>query len=196
MNKKLGIIIDSSIGITEKEANTKGWFYLPLSLEINKVEYKDGKTLTPDQYYKKIDINDEVRTGTTSPGIVEEVIRQAKEKFDKVLIYTLSTELSSQNSMVRNVAMEFENVHVIDSKGVSKICVKTLEEAEELYTPKTDWTEFTKKIDDVARSFEALLMPRTLKWLVKGGRVSGATAALGSLLNIVPMIKLKDGKTW
>lgn len=190
---KLGIIVDSSSGLTKDEANKRGWGFLPLITILDDKEYRDGEDLTPDTYYKTININITVRTSFTPTILVEELFQEMSKKYEHVLVYTLSKELSTQWKNVTHISKDFSNIHVIDSKGVGNAIVSDLELLESQYNGK-NWEDIKKNADINSSLIFGFAIPKTMAWLVKGGRVSGATAALGKLLNIVPVIALTNGK--
>lgn len=190
---KLGIVIDSSAGITKEEATKRGWFYLPLPITINGKDFLDGVDLLPEDYYKNIKIDDEVKTSATPVGIVEEVLTEASKKFDHVLVLPLSTHLSSQTHNIMMVAKDFKNIHVFESKSVGYAIVKEMEKALEMAKNGASFDEITLTINDIQSSAWGIAAPETLKWLVKGGRIGSGVAGMANLFKIVPMIEF-NGK--
>lgn len=190
---KLGIIIDSSAGLTKAETDKKGWGLLPLYLSIDGKDFADGIDITPEEYYANININQDVRTSATPPGLIMDMFEKFSKKYDHVLVYGLSKSLSSQSNNLMTFASEFKNIHVVESKGVGYSIVRDVELAETM-SKDHDIESIVKKMNDLSAQQYGLLLPATMQWLVKGGRVSNSAAAMANLLKIVPIIEFKEGK--
>ena len=191
---KLGIIVDSSAGLTKDQATQKGWGFLPLYLNIDGKEYADGQDIDPTTYYKQIKIEQDVKTSATPPAIIEEAFKKASEEFDQVIVYGLSKKLSSQTQNLTVFAQEFDNVTVIDSHGVGKAIVKNLEVAEVMAKEGADIANIVDKVNELSKSQYGIALPATLSWLVKGGRVNPAIGAMANLMKIVPIISFENGE--
>lgn len=191
---KLGIIVDSSSGLSKHEASEKGWNFLPLYMKINDKEYADGIDITPDEYYKMIDVKMDVKTSATPPGIIEKILKKASEEFDEVIVYGISQELSSQTNNIKIIANHFKNVHVLDSKGIGYGIVWSCETLEKMAKNNRSFEKILEKAQELANSQIGFVIPKTLDWLVKGGRASAAAASLANMLKIIPIISFKDGK--
>lgn len=185
----IGYIVDSSCGLSQKEAEKRGWIYLPIILSINGKEYSDGVDLIDKKFYETIKMADICKTAATPPGIVIEAFKKASAKFDQVIVYGLSTELSSQSSNLMNFAKEYKNIKVVDSKGVGEAIVKDLESVANF----DDVDKAFAKLNELSKSQWGLVFPKELQWLVRGGRISPAIANMANLLKIVPIIKLENG---
>ncbi|NQZ66134.1 MAG: DegV family protein [Mycoplasmatales bacterium] len=191
---KLGIIVDSSSGMSKKESEKRGYGFLPLFLNIDGQEYRDGVDINNEEFFKKVNIDSDIRTSASPPGLSEKIIHEFSEKYDYVIVYPLSEKLSSQCSNLKMVAQNFDNVHVVTSKAVGRTIIKDIEEMEKyLEKSSISWEEVKKKFQKLTDSHYGVAAPKTMKWLVKGGRVSPAVAGMANLLKIVPIISLKDG---
>lgn len=189
---KLGIIIDSSAGLTKAEADKRGWGLLPLYLSIDGKDYADGIDITPEKYYSTIKLENDVRTSATPPGVIMDMFEEFSKKYDQVLVYGLSKSLSSQSNNLMTFSGEFKNIHVVESKGVGYSIVRDLEIAETM-AKDHDIESIVKKMNILSAQHYGLLLPATMQWLVKGGRVSNSAAQMANLLKIVPIIAFKDG---
>jgi len=87
-------------------------------MTIDGKDYADGVDITPKEYYDMIDVKMDVKTSATPPAIIEEEIKKASEKYEHVIVYALSKELSSQTNNITIFSQDFKNVHVLPSKGV------------------------------------------------------------------------------
>ena len=190
---KLGIIVDSSAGITKKEADKLGWGYLPLFINIDGETYRDGIDIEPIEYFKMIDVNMNVRTSATPPGISMEIIEKASKENTNVIVYTLSKELSSQTNNLKAMYKEYKNVHVVNSTGVGYAITVNLLDIQKYYT-NHEWKDTIKKIDELSASQFGFAATKTLEWLVKGGRIGSGVASMANLLKIVPLISFNHGR--
>ena len=191
---KLGIIVDSSCGLTKEIANKKGWNFLPLYMTIDNREYADGIDMTADQYYKMIDLKMNVKTSATPPGIIKDVLSKASKEFDEVIVYGISSELSSQTNNIKIIAKEFSNIHVLDSKGVGYGIVLNCNNIEKMAKSGASFDQIISKAKQLSNSQIGFVIPENLEWLVKGGRASAAASSLANMLKIVPIISFIDGK--
>ncbi|TCG11228.1 DegV family protein [Mycoplasma marinum] len=191
---KLGIIVDSSTGLTKKEVSSRGWGFVPLHVFLNEQDFADGIEITTEEVYQKLNLDTNVRTSASSPAEILELFEAMSSKYDHVIVYGLSKELSSQTSNLTLFSNDFENIHVINSLGLSQIIVSECERAQRLAKEGKEIEEIVESLRKNTKGYEALLIPHSLDWLVKGGRVNSTVATMASMLKIVPIIKFKDGK--
>ena len=190
---KLGIILDSSSGLSKAEANKRGWGFLPLYFNINGKEYADGIDLTQNSYYKIINLEAEVKTSATPPSLALEEFEKMSKKFDHVIVYALSNKLSSQTSNLIMLAKNFNNIFVVPSHGLGRAVVHDCMFLEKMALEGASWDEIKKESEDMTRTIFGVAAPKTMKWLVKGGRIGASAAGMANLLKIVPLISYEDG---
>lgn len=190
---KLGIIIDSSAGLTKEEAEQKNWNFLPLYMNIDGKEYADGVDLSASDYYNIVNIESNIRTSASTPGISQKIIEKASKENDYVIVYPLSKMLSSQANNLTLLARNFPNVFVVPSLGVGYSITRDLEDIQE-FAKTHSWEEVKKEIVNMTEMQFGIAVPQTLKWLVKGGRASEGTAKMANLLKVVPLISFQKGK--
>ncbi len=192
---KLAIVVDSSCGLTKKEAEARGWHYLPLYININGKEYKDGIDLTVDnflEYYKEDSI---AKTSCTPIGEAHQLIEKLSKSNDFVVVYPISMGLSSQKNNLEVIAKDFKNVYIIKSKNVCQLIVKDLIELEkDVLSNDLTVKQAVEKINKQDMSYVPILLyPRDIQVLVRGGRLSPSAAKLAKLLRIFPVIGFQDG---
>ncbi len=190
----LGIIIDSSTGITKKEATKKGWGFLPLYLNIDGKEYAEGIDLDTNSLSEKLSLESNVKTSASSPAEVLDLFEKFSKKYDEVIVFPLSTELSSQNNNLKIFAKEFKNINVINSKSLSLPTLRVIEKVLKENDGKKNIQELVQIANETTKTFFGIVAPKTLDWLVKGGRVNSSLASMANMLKIVPLIKLENGK--
>ena len=189
----LGIIIDSASGWTRNDAERKGWGYIPIFLTINGKEYKDGVDTNDEQFYSTIDINDEVSTASTSPKELHDVYKVMSKKYDEVIFIPLSKTLSCHNWIAQKIAEEFKNIHVLNSKCVGYSIIHLSSQAQKLAENGVGIKEIINRLNIAINKTQGMILPKTMDWLKKGGRISKSTAMLGNLLSIIPILYF-DGR--
>lgn len=193
---KLAIVVDSSCGLTKKEAESRGWHFLPLYLDIDGKEYRDGIDITSDNfldYYKPTSIG---KTSCTPIGEALQLIEDLSKKNDFVVIYPISMELSSQYNNLEVIARQFKNVYVIKSKRVCQFITKDLVELEkDVLSNELTVKQSIARIEKQNYSqVDTLLYPKDISVLARGGRLAPSAAKLAKLLKIFPVIGMQDGK--
>ena len=195
---KLAIVVDSSCGLTKDQASARGWYYLPLIINIDGKEYLDGIDITPDTFLKIFKRTSEAKTSFTRPIYTTELLNKLSVENDFVVIYPISKYLSSQYEQIEQLIQtsDYKNVFVIKSTNVAQLIVKDLVEFEAaVLNNELTVEEAIEKIE--TRKFvhpPILLFPEDIKVLEKGGRLSPSAAKMAKLLRIVPVIALQNGK--
>ncbi|MGL4343212.1 MAG: DegV family protein [Metamycoplasmataceae bacterium] len=195
---KLAIVVDSSCGLTKKQAEKKGWFYLPLIINIDGIEYRDGIDITPENFYKMYKKESISFTSATPPGETLKLFKKLSAEYDQVIVYPISSGLSSQYETLIILAKEFSNVKIIKSKEVTYSIIADLIKLEEdIKNNDLTYKQGIKIFEE--RKFDSkirclYLIPKHNDALLNGGRLTPSAAKLAKLLKIVPVIIVKDGK--
>lgn len=193
---KLAIVVDSSCGLSKKEAEKRGWYYLPIILNIDGKDYQDGIDITSKNFLKIYKEDSIAKTACTPIGVALELIEKLSKENDFVVIYPISQGLSSQCQNLIMISKQHKNVFVIKSKNVFSLMVKELVELEkDVLSNELTVKQAIKRIEDSHNEDlpDGLLFPRNLNSLVKGGRLSPSAAKLAKLLRIFPVIGLQNG---
>ncbi|CAM9136650.1 DegV family protein [Mycoplasma marinum] len=191
---KLGIIVDSTSGLSEKEAREKKWGYLPLHIFLDGKDYAEGRDITADEVYDILTIDTDTRSSCSSSSDVLAEFEKMSKEYDHVIVYPLSTKLSGQYSSLLMLSKEFENIHVFESHSMSLQATRGAEFALKLASEGKDINEIMDALEDTKNNALAVIIPSTLDWLVKGGRVKSNVATMANMLKIIPMIKFYDGE--
>ena len=191
---KLAIVVDSSCGLSKKEIEARGWYFLPLYINIDGKEYTDGVDMDADTFYNMADIKMNVRTSATPPGIIMDVLEKASKENDGVIVFPLSSELSSQTSNITTLTRELKNVRVLKSWGMGEATVNICEQMLELAKKEDSIDAIEKFGNERNNTIDGILVPKYMDWLVKGGRVSVAAAKMAGMLKIIPVIGFHKGQ--
>ena len=187
---KIKLIIDSSCGLTEKQANELGWDLLPLISNINGIEYKNGVNIDIEKFAELWNANPKKAEVKTSCSLLKDIVplvEKYEKEYDKIVIYPISKALSSQSDMLKKAFANHDKVFVVESNKILYLMIKDLLMFEEEIKAGKSFEEATK-IFSLPASSRFLLIPEFNDALVKGGRLAPATAAIAKLLKIVPII--------
>lgn len=187
---KIKLIIDSSCGLTEKQANELGWDLLPLISNINGTEYKNGVNIDIKKFAELWNANPKKAEVKTSCSLLKDIVplvEKYEKEYDKIVIYPISKALSSQSEMLKNAFANHDKVFVVESNKILYLMIKDLLMFEEEIKAGKSFEEATK-IFSLPASSRFLLIPEFNDALVKGGRLAPAAAAIAKLLKIVPII--------
>lgn len=195
--KSIGIITDSHSGITQEEAKQLGIWVLPMPFYIDGECYLEGINLTREEFFEKLEGGSAIATSQPSPADVCDVWDWALKEFEKVLYLPLSSGLSGSCETAMALARDEQyegKILVVDHGQIStplhQMVFDTLELIEKGYS--------AEQIKEILESGKDRMMiyigVETLEYLKRGGRVTPAAAAIGSVLNIKPVLKLETGK--
>ncbi len=185
------IFVDSGSSIKADELEKYNVEILPLKILLDDKEYLDSVDLSMETFYSAI-IDQNIFPKTSLPSLddAEKRVNDYVNKGYDVIILTISSGISGTNNALKCLFDGNDKVRVIDSKtavGGMKILVK---EANKYLDRSLDFVE--EKLNALIPKIKALAVPETLDYLHKGGRLSKAGWAVGTILKIKPLIQLKD----
>lgn len=194
--KKIGIVTDSHSGITQKQAQELGIFVLPMPFYFGDACYYEDVSISREEFFEKLSSGLTVATSQPSPAAVMELWDKALKEYEQILYIPISSGLSGSCASAITLALEkpyFGRVFVVDNGRVStpqhRSILDALELAEEGYPGQ--------RIKDMLEAYRDKMViyvsVETLEHLKRGGRISPAAAALGSVFNIKPVLKFDVG---
>lgn len=194
--KRIGIATDSHSGITPQEANRLGVMVLPMPFFIGEECYFEEISITRKEFFESLNSGQKVFTSQPSPESVMELWREGLKRYEKILYIPMSSGLSGSCNTAKMLAQEDEfmgKVFVIDNGRVStplhRAVLDALELVEEGYSAK----EIKEILEEARDKMIIYVAVETLEHLKKGGRITPSTAAIGTLLNIKPVLKFDVG---
>ena len=197
--KKVALVVDNSAAMTEQDlvkANVKA--VVPISFIINGEEYYEGKNMTYGQFYEFLkDKNANISTCQPSVETVKETWRNVLKDNDEIVYVILSSGLSEACNTALNASHEEEfegRVFVVNNQRVSYMNKVAMYEAAKLIENGKSAKEIKTYLEDTKGEVGAYIAVDTLKYLKKGGRITPTAAAIGTLLNIKPILQLHGGK--
>ncbi len=187
------IIVDSTCDILLEDAKEMGLHIIPLSVCFEDGEYLDKYEITNEEFYEKLEASENLpTTALVSVGAFADAYAQYPE--DDILVVTISSELSGTNNSAR-LAKEMsgrENIYIVDSKSASLGLGLIVEKAVEL-AQNLSAEQVAGILSGYAERLRVVAVVDTMKYLVKGGRVSSLQGSVGGLIGIKPLICVKDG---
>ncbi|CUN66335.1 MULTISPECIES: DegV family protein [Anaerostipes] len=192
---KIAIVTDSNSGITQKEGKELGISVIPMPFYINEELYFEDITLTQEEFYQKLDEDADIKTSQPAPGDVLDLWEKLLEDHDEIVHIAMSSGLSSSCATAAMLADDYDGkVQVVDNQRISVTQRQSVEDAMKL----AEEGKSAKEIKDILEADKLdsgiFIMVDTLKYLKKGGRVTSAGAAIGTVLGIKPVLQIHGEK--
>lgn len=195
MMQKVAVMTDSNSGITQKEAKELGICVIPMPFYIDGELYYEDITLTQKEFYEKLSCNADISTSQPSPADVMEAWEELLENYDEVVHIPMSSGLSTSCETAMMLAKEFEGkVFVVDNQRISVTQRQSVLDALALAGQGKSGQEIYDILMREKLEASIYITVDTLKYLKKGGRVTPAAAALGTVLNLKPVLTIQGEK--
>ena len=192
------IISDSTCDLSQELLEKYNVEIVPLHILLGEQEYEDGRSITPDAIYEWSDVNG-VTPKTSAAGIdqVIETYRPHIENGDEIVIFSISSDMSTTYNVMRMAAAELEaedKIYVVDSANLSTGVGLQVIEAAIMAQEGKSAEEIVAHIEDISPRVRASFVVDTLTYLHRGGRCSGVAALAGGMLKLHPKIVVEAGK--
>lgn len=189
------IITDSNSGILQKEAEELGIIVVPMPFYINEDEYFEELTISQQKFYELLKTDPSINTSQPSPGALLDLWDEQLKTYDQIVYIPMSSGLSSSCSNAINLAKDYNGkVQVVDNSRISVTLRESVYEAIKLAKANKTAEEIKSYLEQTKKISSIYIMLDTLKYLKRGGRISPAAAALGSMLKIKPILTSRGGK--
>jgi len=193
--KKIAIVTDSNSGISQEEAKQLGVHVVPMPFIINEETYFEGVNLTSDQFYEIQASGTRVTTSQPNINDIVELWEKLLKDFDEVLHVPMSSGLSQSCETAMTFAESFEGkVQVVDNRRISITMKASIIDAIKMAKNGNSASEIKKYLEETSLHSSIYIMVDTLKYLKQGGRITPAAAAIGTVLNIKPVLQIQGGK--
>lgn len=169
---------------------------LPLSVTFGTDVYMDGVDIDHQRFYEMLVERDELpKTGQVNPYAFSQAIAEAREAGDEAVIITVGAKLSGTNQSARTALAEAPggDVYVVDSNNVTLGERVLVEYALRLVNEGRSAAQIAAAVEAVRDRVVVIGLLETLEYLVRGGRLSAAAGAVGTLLNVKPVVAVEDG---
>ena len=195
--KKIGIMTDSHSGILSEEAQRLGIKVLPMPFYIGEKVYREGVDLSRDEFYDMLRKGVDVSTSQPSPTEVMDMWKEMLKEYEEIVYIPLSSALSGSCMTAEAMANEDEfagKVFVVDNGRVATPMHRSVLDAVEMAKEGYSVVEIKKILEETREKMTIYIGLSTLKYLKKGGRITPAAAAIGTVLNLKPVLQIQGEK--
>ncbi|HLO12170.1 MAG TPA: DegV family protein [Pseudoneobacillus sp.] len=192
MKKKVAWITDSTAFIPDALKNHPDVYVVPLGIIFGDKVFEDGVDLSVEELYRRIRTDKEVpKTSQPSNGRFSELFKKLKQEYESAIAIHVSSKLSGTLSSCKSGA-EMADFHVetVDSKSMSYAITYLIELGMELYEQGNDFCKIAEMLRSEADLSDNYILLGSLDQFYKGGRMSGTSYLLGSILKIKPIIHI------
>ena len=192
---KVAVITDSNSGITQAQAKEMGIFVLPMPFFINDETYFEDISLTQEQFYEMLKGGAEIHTSQPSPESVMQLWDEVLKEYDEIVHIPMSSGLSSSCESAIMLAQDYDGkVQVVNNQRISVTQRQSALDAKLLVSKGMSAMEIKNFLEEDKFNSSIYIMLDTLYYLKKGGRITPAAAALGTLLKLKPVLQIQGEK--
>lgn len=194
---KVAIVTDSNSGITQAMAKEMNISVIPMPFIFGEEEetYFEDINLTQDEFYKKLETGVDVKTSQPSLEYVLNLWDGLLKEYDEIVHIPMSSGLSSSCSTAIMLASDYEGkVQVVNNQRISVTQYQSVLDAIQLVKAGKSAAEIKQILEETKYDSSIYITLETLKYLKKGGRITPAAAAIGTLLKIKPVLQIQGEK--
>jgi DegV family protein with EDD domain len=193
--KKIAIVTDSNSGISQQLAGELGISVVPMPFTINGEVYHEGVSLSTEQFFELQEGGADISTSQPSLPEVTELWDRLLEEYEEIVHIPMSSALSSSCSTAMMLAQDYEGkVYVVDNQRISITQKRAVFDAVEMAQKGYEAAKIKEILEETKLDSSIYITLETLKYLKKGGRITPAAAAIGTLLKIKPVLQIQGGK--
>lgn len=192
---KVAVVSDSNSGIVQEDAKKLGVYILPMPFFINNETYYEGVDLTQEQFYEMLKGGCEISTSMPSVGSVTDLWDDLLKEYDEIVHIPMSSGLSSSCETAIMLAQDYDGkVQVVNNQRISVTQRQSVIDAKRLAEQGKSAADIKEILEREKMESSIYIMVDTLSYLKKGGRITPAAAALGTLLKLKPVLQIQGEK--
>ena len=192
---RIAIVTDSNSGITQSQAKELGISVVPMPFMIDGETYYEEITLTRNDFYKKLATDAEISTSQPSPDSITKMWDELLSEYDEIVHIPMSSGLSGSCQTAYMLSQEYDGkVHVVNNQRISVTQRQSVLDAIKLAGQGKTGSEIKDILEEDKFNSSIYIMVDTLKYLKKGGRITPAAAARGTLLKLKPVLQIQGEK--
>lgn len=195
MSKKIAVVTDSNSGITQTEALERGIRVLPMPFMINEETFYEDITLTQTEFYEKLESGADVVTSQPSPESVMKLWDEILKEHDEIVYIPMSSGLSGSCQSAIMLSEDYDGrVQVVNNQRISVTQRQSALDAKLLAERGMDAAQIKDFLEKDKYNSSIYIMLDTLYYLKKGGRITPAAAAIGTMLKLKPVLTIQGDK--
>lgn len=192
---KVAVVTDSNSGITQKQGQEYGITVIPMPFMIDGQLWEEDIDLTHEMFYQKLESGADVSTSQPTPAQIMQLWDELLKDYDEIVHIPMSRSLSGAYQTAMVLAEDYEGkVFVVNNQRISVTQRQSALDAAALAGRGWTGAEILKLLEQTKLDSSIYITVSTLKYLKKGGRITPAAAALGTLLKIKPVLQIQGGK--
>lgn len=192
---RIAIVTDSNSGISQKEAKERGIIVLPMPFFINEELFFEDISLTVPEFFERLKEGANISTSQPSPESVLSLWDKLLQEYDEIVHIPMSSGLSSSCESATMLAQEYDGkVQVVNNQRISVTQRQSVLDAIELAKRGKSAAKIKELLEEDKFNSSIYIMLDTLYYLKKGGRITPAAAALGTLLRLKPVLQIQGEK--
>lgn len=192
---RVAIITDSNSGITQDEAEKMGIYVLPMPFMIDGKEYFEGISLSISEFFEKLENECDISTSQPSPENITNLWDEVLKEYDEIVHIPMSSGLSGSCQTAIMLSDDYDGkVQVVNNQRISVTQKQSVKDAINLANQNKSAKEIKDILEEEKFNSSIYIMLDTLTYLKKGGRITPAAAALGTLLKLKPVLQIQGEK--
>ena len=192
---KVAILTDSNSGITQAQSKEMGVTVIPMPFFIDGEQYFEDINLTQEEFYKKLQEDADISTSQPSVGELQEYFDKLLKDYDEIVFIPMSSGLSGTCQTATMLADEYDRkVHVVNNQRISVTQRQSVIDALNLAKKGYSALEIKEILEREKMESSIYITLDTLKYLKKGGRITPAAAAIGTVLRLNPVLQIQGEK--
>ncbi len=192
---KVAVVTDSNSGITQQQGKELGIYVLPMPFYINDKLFFEDVTLSQEEFYQHLSSDADVKTTQPAPGDVTDLWDRVLQDYDELVHIPMSSGLSSSCETAIMLSQDYDGrVQVADVQRISVTMRQSVLDALAMAQAGKSASEIKEILEAAKFDSDIYITVDTLKYLKKGGRLTPAAAAIGTVLNLKPVLRIKGEK--
>lgn len=195
MDKKIAILTDTNSGITPEQAVRYGIYLVSMPVIIDDETYFENESILQDEFFQRLRKGACVSTSQPAPGALMDCWEKLLEHYDEIIYLPMSSGLSGGCQTATMLAEEYGgSVNVVDNHRISVTLRQSVLEAKHLADQGIAAREIVEYLEQDGLEASIYVAVNTLEYLKRSGRVTAAGAAIGTILNLKPVLQIQGGK--
>ena len=195
MDEKIAILTDTNSGINPDQAARYGIHLVSMPVIIDDETCFENESIFQDEFFQRLREGACVSTSQPAPGVLMDCWEGLLERYDEIIYLPMSSGLSGSCQTAAMLAEEYDgSVHVVDNHRISVTLRQSVLEATYLAHQGKTAQEIVAYLEQDGLEASIYVAVNTLEYLKKSGRVTAAGAAVGTILNIKPVLQIQGGK--